>query len=170
MAVNQLSYKVLSERSILVFPDNAAEARAVRRAGDADVLRVARRRHRADAAPQLAASGCPAWPCSRSIQSQQDRQHRSPCARPRRSSQIIEKIIPQNDKPRAEIVIDVEILEVNRQRAKQYGLNLSEYAIGGILSPEVSPSGRRASRPARPRDRRRHEHHHDRRRRPRRAA
>ena len=30
----------------------------------------------------------------------------------------LEKIIAQNDKPRAEIVIDVEILEVNRNRAK----------------------------------------------------
>src|SRR5439155_24465433 len=54
--------------------------------------------------------------------------------------QIIEKIIEQNDKPRAEIVVDVEILEVDRQRAKTYGLNLSEYALGGIFSPEVSPT------------------------------
>src|SRR4029453_16689615 len=54
--------------------------------------------------------------------------------------QIIEKVIAQNDKPRAEIVIDVEILEVNRTRAKSYGLNLSEYGLGLILSPEVSPS------------------------------
>jgi general secretion pathway protein D len=53
---------------------------------------------------------------------------------------IIEKIIAQNDKPHAEIVVDVEILEVNRTRAKSYGLNLSEYDIGGLLSPEVSPS------------------------------
>ena len=32
-------------------------------------------------------------------------------------------------------------MEVSRQRVKQYGLNLSEYAIGGIFSPEVSPNG-----------------------------
>jgi len=55
--------------------------------------------------------------------------------------QIFEKLIQQNDKPRAEIVVDVEIMEVNRQRVKQYGLNLSEYALGGIFSPEVSPAG-----------------------------
>ena len=55
--------------------------------------------------------------------------------------QILEKVIEQNDKPRAEIVVDVEILEVDSTRAKQYGLNLSEYALGGIFSPEVSPSG-----------------------------
>ncbi len=51
--------------------------------------------------------------------------------------QIIEKVIAQNDKARAEIMFDVEILEVNRNKAKQYGLNLSEYALGGVLSPEV---------------------------------
>jgi general secretion pathway protein D len=53
--------------------------------------------------------------------------------------QIIERIISQNDKARAEIVFDIEILEVNRNRAKAYGLNLAEYALGGVLSPEVSP-------------------------------
>ncbi len=52
---------------------------------------------------------------------------------------IIERMIAANDKPRAEIVIDVEILEVNRERVKRFGLNLGEYALGGIFSPEVAP-------------------------------
>ena len=60
---------------------------------------------------------------------------------------ILEKVIEQNDKPRAEIVIDVEILEVNSQRAKTYGLNLSQYAVGGIFSPEVSPGATTTSTP-----------------------
>src|SRR4051812_11460094 len=55
--------------------------------------------------------------------------------------QIIEKVIAQNDKARAEIMFDIEILEVDRAKAKQYGLNLSEYALGGVLSPEVAPVG-----------------------------
>src|SRR5207302_144833 len=54
--------------------------------------------------------------------------------------QILEKVIEQNDKPRAEIVFDVEILEVDRSRTQQYGLNLSEYAVRAIFSPEVSSS------------------------------
>lgn len=49
---------------------------------------------------------------------------------------IIERIIEANDKPRAEIVLDVEILEVNKARAKQYGLELSSYSIGINFSPE----------------------------------
>jgi len=38
-------------------------------------------------------------------------------------------------------MFDIEILEVDRAKAKQYGLNLSEYALGGVLSPEVAPVG-----------------------------
>ena len=52
---------------------------------------------------------------------------------------IIERIIRANDKPRAEVIIDVQILEVNRSRAKRYGLNLNAYAIGMLFSPEVAP-------------------------------
>lgn len=52
---------------------------------------------------------------------------------------IIERIIRANDKPRAEVLIDVQILEVNRARAKQFGINLNNYAIGLTFSPEVSP-------------------------------
>ncbi len=53
--------------------------------------------------------------------------------------QIIDRIIQANDKPRAEIVIDVEILEVNRNRAKQFGLELSQYSAGLTFSPESAP-------------------------------
>lgn len=53
--------------------------------------------------------------------------------------QIAEKIIQSNDKPRAEVVVEVQILEVSRERAKRYGLSLTDYAIGGIFSPEASP-------------------------------
>lgn len=52
---------------------------------------------------------------------------------------IAERVIENNDKPRAEVVIDVEILEVNRTRVKQYGLNLSNYQIGTQFSPEAPP-------------------------------
>lgn len=52
---------------------------------------------------------------------------------------IIERIIRSNDKPRAEVLIDIQILEVNRSRSKQFGLNLNAYAVGLTFSPEVSP-------------------------------
>ncbi len=53
--------------------------------------------------------------------------------------EVAEKIIRANDRPRAEVVIDVQILEVNRQRAKRLGLNLSDYALGLTFSPELAP-------------------------------
>ena len=48
---------------------------------------------------------------------------------------IIEQVIAANDKPRAEIVVDIEILEVNRERAREFGLDLTQYAIGAVFSP-----------------------------------
>ncbi|MEO7271354.1 MAG: secretin N-terminal domain-containing protein [Vicinamibacterales bacterium] len=52
---------------------------------------------------------------------------------------VIDKVIRANDRPRAEVVIDVQILEVNRNRTKEFGLNLSNYALGLTFSPEVAP-------------------------------
>ena len=54
---------------------------------------------------------------------------------------IIERMIESNDKPRAEIIVDVQILEVNRGRAKQYGIDLGNYAINAVFSPERDPRG-----------------------------
>ncbi len=53
--------------------------------------------------------------------------------------EVIDKLIRANDKPRAEVVIDVQILEVNKNRTKEFGINLSNYALGLTFSPEVAP-------------------------------
>src|SRR4029078_5149410 len=53
--------------------------------------------------------------------------------------EVIERIIRPTDKPRAEIILDVQILEVNRKRTKDLGLNLSNYSLGLTFSPEVAP-------------------------------
>lgn len=53
---------------------------------------------------------------------------------------VVEQIVSAQDKPRAEIVVDVEILEVNRDRARRYGLDLSEYAVGAVFSPAGPPA------------------------------
>jgi len=51
----------------------------------------------------------------------------------------IRELVLTNDKPRAEITLDVEILEVSRSRTKELGLNLTQNQIGGIFSPEKAP-------------------------------
>ena len=52
---------------------------------------------------------------------------------------VAERLIRALDRPRAEVVIEVQILEVNRNRAKQFGINLSDYALGLTFSPEAAP-------------------------------
>ena len=56
---------------------------------------------------------------------------------------VIQALVLANDKPRAEITLDIEILEVDRERIKKLGLDLSSYRIGGIFSPEVRRRARR---------------------------
>jgi general secretion pathway protein D len=138
MSVNQLSYKVTSERSILVFPDNAQkhaqyDEQVVQTfyVSNADVTELTQLLSSLIRLPSMAIQ--PAIQFNKTANTITVRGTASVV-------QIIDKIIQQNDKARAEIMFDVEILEVNRVRAKQYGLNLSEYALSTVLSPEVNPS------------------------------
>jgi general secretion pathway protein D len=146
MTMNQLSYKVINERSIFVFPDTPPKHAQY----DEQVVRTFYVSH-ADATeltqilstiirlPGIAVQ--PAIVANKTSNTITVRATSSVV-------QIIERIIQQNDKPRAEIVIDVEILEVDRSRAKDYGLNLTDYAVGAIFSPEVSPSATTTPPPA----------------------
>ncbi len=139
MTMNQLSYKVLSDRSIFVFPDTPPkhaqyDEQVVRTfyLSHADATEVSQILSTIIRLPGIAVQ--PAIAANKTANTLTVRGTSSVV-------QILERIIAQNDKPRAEIVIDVEIIEVDRTRAKTYGLNLSEYAVGGVFSPEVSPSG-----------------------------
>jgi general secretion pathway protein D len=53
---------------------------------------------------------------------------------------LIKNIIDTADKPKAEILVDVTILEVSRTRLKDLGIDLSSYAIGLAFSPETRPT------------------------------
>ena len=55
----------------------------------------------------------PAWPIQPQRRRPTRRPTRSSCARPTPVMDIIERMIEANDKPRAEVVIDVQILEVS---------------------------------------------------------
>ncbi|HYN08607.1 MAG TPA: cohesin domain-containing protein [Vicinamibacterales bacterium] len=52
----------------------------------------------------------------------------------------IDNIIRTLDKPRAEVMIEAEILEVDRLFLKQVGLDLSQWALGFTYSPELAPT------------------------------
>jgi general secretion pathway protein D len=46
-----------------------------------------------------------------------------------------ERIIESNDKARGEVMIEVQVLNVNRTKLKQYGLKLSNYGAGVAFKP-----------------------------------
>jgi type II secretory pathway component GspD/PulD (secretin) len=146
LTYNQLAYKVLSDRSILIFPDTTAK----RTQYEDQVVQTFYLSH-ADATELSQLIGAVIRLPGMAVipQIQANKTGNTLIVRGTRPVvEIIEKIIAQNDKPRAEIVFDLEILEVDRARVKQYGLNLSEYALGGIFSPEVSPAGTTTATPA----------------------
>ncbi|PYR28839.1 MAG: hypothetical protein DMF98_01745 [Acidobacteria bacterium] len=145
MTMNQMSYKVVSDRSIFVFQDNAQkhaqyDEQVVRTfyISHADPTEMSQLLSTIIRLPGIAVQ--PAIAVNRTTNTVTVRGTSSVV-------QILERIIAQNDKPRAEVVIDVEILEVDRSRAKTYGLNLSEYALGGIFSPETSPTATTSQTP-----------------------
>jgi len=139
MTVNGLAYKVLSERSILVFQDTAPkhaqyDEQVVQTfyVSHADVTELTQLLSSLIRLPSLAVQ--PAIQFNKTANTITVR-GTAPVV------QIMQRIIEQNDKARAEVMFDVEILEVNRTKAKQYGLNLSQYAVGIGFSPEVPLNG-----------------------------
>ncbi len=137
MRANSLFYKVLDERTIMVVADNPAnrakyEEQVVRtfylsHADATEVLQVINsvlRVPQMAVPPQVMASKTANTITARATVPVMD---------------IIERVIRANDKPRAEVIVDVAILEVNRSRAKRYGLELNNYALSTIFSPEAAP-------------------------------
>jgi general secretion pathway protein D len=138
MTMNQLSYKVLGEKSIFVFQDIPTKHVQF----DDQVIRTFYLSHADSTEIQQILSTIIRLP-GIAVQPAIAGNKTANTITVRGTTSVVgilEKIIEQNDKPRAEVVIDVEILEVDRAKSKTYGLNLSEYAIGGIFSPETSPS------------------------------
>ena len=137
LSANALFYKVLNERTILVIPDNVQN----RAKYEEQVIRTFYLSH-ADAQEivQLLnvigrVQGSPIVPAFVANKNQNSVTVRATAP----LVAIMERIIESNDRPRAEVIVDVQILEVNRSRAKQFGLDLSNYSVTGIFSPERSP-------------------------------
>jgi general secretion pathway protein D len=137
LAANQLFYKVINERTIMVVPDNAQkralyEEQVIRTffVSHADATEIAQILNGVIRIPALAVA--PSIVANKTNNTITVRASAN-------IVQIIERIVEQNDNPKAEIVIDVQILEVNRSRAKQFGIDLSEFSINAAFSPETDP-------------------------------
>ncbi len=133
LRANQHFYKVLNKRSVIIVPDTPQkraqyEEQVIRTfyVSHADVAELATLLTQVVRAPTLA------------IQPQIVPNTTSNTITVRATTPvaaIIEQVIAANDKPRAEVVVDVQILEVNRERAREFGLDLTQYSIGGLFSP-----------------------------------
>ncbi|MCC7180597.1 MAG: tetratricopeptide repeat protein [Acidobacteria bacterium] len=137
MIANQLFYKVLDERTIIV----AADTTQKRTQYEEQVIRTFFISH-ADATEISQLLGGIVRVAGVAIQPTIVANKTTNTITVRATAsvvEIVERMIAANDKPRAEVVVDVQILEVNRERAKQYGLNLADYQVTGIFSPETTP-------------------------------
>jgi general secretion pathway protein D len=54
---------------------------------------------------------------------------------------VAERIIEANDKSKAEVVVDIELLQINSQRLRDLGVSLSSYSIGQQLSVNQGSTG-----------------------------
>lgn len=139
MLANQIFYKVLDERTIIVAADNTAKRQQYEEQviktfflSHIDAAEVSQIVNTVILAPQM-----PIQPRIAPNKTANSITVRAGAT----VMDIIERVVKLNDKPRAEVVIDVQILEVSRERAKRFGLNLTDYALGGIFSPEQAPGG-----------------------------
>lgn len=136
--VNRLFYKVLDQNTLIIVPESPTK----RRAYDETVLRTFYLQN-ADVNETLnmvkslakiqTAAGNPGLGSITVIGSFD-------------AVALAERIIYANDKPRGEVIIEVQILNIDRDRAKEYGLRLSAYSAGLAFSPtgvsgEVTTSG-----------------------------
>ncbi len=145
MTANQLFYKVINQRTIMVIPDTPAKHQQydelvvrVFYVSHADVTELAQVINTIMRVPTM-----PVVPTLLPNKTSNTITVRATAP----VVDVIERIIRANDKPRAEVIVDVQILEVNRSRTRELGVNLSNYGIGVIFSPEVAPTGTEAPPP-----------------------
>ena len=142
LTANQYFYKVINSRSLIVVPDTPQkraqyEEQVIRTfyISNADVQELAILLSQIVRVPQMAVQ--PQIVPNITANTITVRATTAVAA-------IIEQVIAANDKPRAEIVVDIVILEVNRERAREFGLDLTQYAIGAVFSPDAIRSNRSA--------------------------
>ncbi len=54
---------------------------------------------------------------------------------------VVEKLLKKLDKPKPEVLIQVEVLEVDRSKLRHMGLDFSSFSIGAQLSPQEGSQG-----------------------------
>jgi type II secretory pathway component GspD/PulD (secretin) len=139
LTANQLFYKVASSRSIIVIPDN------VQKRGQYEELAIRTfPLSHADATEVVTLLNSIIRVGGGQVQPMVVANKTNNTVTVRATTAVLgiaDRIIESIDNPRAEVMIDVQILEVNRSRVKQFGLDLGDYTVGAVFSPESDPRG-----------------------------
>ena len=122
---NQLAFKVISARTILVFQDTPAEHTKY----DDLYSQVFYLSNVEPADAITIINQMTTGPGTRPVCAPSKSTSAITCRATGPVMGVIEKILHANDKPKAEVLIEVEILEVDRQRVKQLGLDLTQYGF-----------------------------------------
>ncbi|MFQ6082159.1 MAG: secretin N-terminal domain-containing protein [Candidatus Aminicenantia bacterium] len=127
LLVTRLFYKILDEQTILIIPDTPAKRREYEELilrtfylSNADVNQIQSLLRTLADIKTIAVN-----PTLNTISIRE-----TP-----KKMEVAERIIASQDKSQAELLIDVEILEVNKSRMREYGIELSNYQITESLVP-----------------------------------
>ncbi len=141
LSSNGFFYKVVNQRTILVIPDNPQK----RAQFDDQVVQTFYLSHSDSAEIAAFLNNILRIPGAQQAMQPSffpNKTNNSMTARGSASMiPLIERLVQMQDTPRAEVLVDVQLLEVSKSRTKDFGLNLSDYAIQGVFSPEVDPRG-----------------------------
>jgi general secretion pathway protein D len=130
--VNRLFYKVVDPKTLIVIPQNLAKHKSY----DELFLRTFYLRNSDDKEGVTAIGGALTRLIGAGMKSFPDPQLGAITVLGTVDQlALAEKIITSHDKPRGEVLVEVKIIEVNRNRMKQYGIELSNYSAGSTFAP-----------------------------------
>ena len=125
--INRLFYKIVDASTIIIVPDNAQKHRQY----DDLVLRTF---FIVNAEVNTVANMLRTIAGIQRVQPNPELKSITVRATPDQVA-VAERIVDLNDKTKSEIILDIEILEINRNRLLEYGLRAAEYEIGLGFSP-----------------------------------
>jgi general secretion pathway protein D len=130
--INRLFYKVVDPSTIIIVPDNAQKHRQY----DDLVLRTF---YVTNAEVNTVANMLRTIAGIQRVQPNPELQSITVRATPDQVA-VAERILELNDKSKSEIILNIEILEVNRTKLLEFGLRASEYELGLNFAPAGSTS------------------------------
>lgn len=125
--INRLFYKIVDTSTIIIVPDNAQKHRQY----DDLVLRTF---YIVNAEVNTVANMLRTIAGIQRVQPNPELKSITVRATPDQVA-VAERIVELNDKSKSEIMLDIEILEINRTKALEYGLKAAEYAASLTFAP-----------------------------------